>query len=500
MRLRTSRLVQLTPLALASLAACATDSLTAPAVPTGTPNAAKQVARTPAAPPAITAVAGNAQATVSWQASTNATAVGITGYRVIVYPGGRQITYASTSTSQVVTKLTNGTSYTFYVRAYNAAGYGPWSVRSAPVVPSASTTPTPAPTPTPSAGSRWVMGYYVGYQRSLYPETSVDFTYLTHVTLGAVRPTTTGGVTTDFYVDNTNGPIMARNLSSRAHAAGRKAILMIGGAGYRDGLVSATSNTYRATFVANVLKTMDNLGYDGVDLDWEPVSDADKPQIIQFLKDLRAARPSILVSFPVFWTNANFGADSWYGQLAPLVDRLNVMSYEMAGNWGGWKSWHSAALYGEGADHPSSVSSTVNAYRAAGVPAAKIGVGIGTYGSCWRGTTAPLQTLASSAGVVASDNAMSYANIVAQYYTASAYQWDATARMGYLSFPTPRGPQQCNLVSYEDPQSVAEKGAYVKSQGLGGAIVWTLGEGHLSTAAAGQQDPLVRAAYTAIAP
>jgi chitinase len=171
----------------------------------------------------------------------------------------------------------------------------------------------------------------------------------------------------------------------------------------------------------------------------------------------------------------------------------------MADNWGGWTSWHTAALYGHGGDHPSSIASTVDAYRAIGVPAAKLGFGVGAYGSCWRGPTAPLQPLAAGAAIVASDNAMSYANIMAQYYSAAAYRWDATARAGYLTFAAPSGPQQCTMVSYEDPRSVAEKAAYARAAGLGGAIVWTVGQGYMPNAAAGDRDPLLKAAFSALA-
>lgn len=493
----TRRAAHLTiPLALASMVACTSDTPTSPLRPAAEPSAARYNYGLPSAPLYVKATAGDAQATVSWQPPTSSGASTLVSYTVTAAPGGATATVAAPATTAAVTGLTNGTAYTFTVRARNSNGTGAASQPSASVTPSAPLPRTSGPSAT---GSPWVMGYYVGYQRSLYPETSVDFTYMTHIAVGAIQATPTGGVTTDFYIDNTNGPAMARTLASRAHAAGRKAILMLGGAGYHDNLASATSSTYRATFVANLLRTLDNLGYDGIDVDWEPVSTADQPQLLQFLRDLRAARPGILLTFPVNWVGSSTTVDSWYGQVASVVDRMNVMSYEMAGNWPGWVSWHSAALYGQGADHPSSVSSNAVAYRAAGVPAAKLGIGVGAYGSCWRGVTAPLQTVGSGAGVVASDNAMSYANIVGQYYTSAAYRWDTTARMGYLSFAAPTGPQQCTFVSYENPQSVAEKAAYVAGQGLGGTIVWTIGQGHLPNATAGAQDPLLKAAYTGAA-
>ncbi|AHG87655.1 glycoside hydrolase family 18 [Gemmatirosa kalamazoonensis] len=357
-----------------------------------------------------------------------------------------------------------------------------------------------APTPPPTTSSRWLTGYYVGYQRSLYPETSVDFTYMTHIVVGAALPTGTGaGLDTAFFIDNVNGPRMARNLTARAHSFGRKAIMMLGGAGWHNQLVTATNSTYRAAFVSNLVKAMNAFGFDGIDVDWEPINTADKPVVLQFLKDLRAAKPGLIITFPAGWVNTNFGADAWYAQVAPLVDQFNLMTYQMADNWGGWVSWHQGALTGHAGNHPSSIAGSASAYVSAGVPASKIGIGAGTYGSCWQGVSTMYATIDNTpASVTASDNAMSYANIMSSYYNSTAYKWDAAAQAGYLSFAVPTGPQQCTLVSYEDPRSLTAKGSYVKSQGLGGAIVWTVQQGHVPTAAAGQQDPLLQALYTSM--
>jgi chitinase len=362
--------------------------------------------------------------------------------------------------------------------------------------------PPPAAPARPTARRRrvppWVMGYYVGYQRALYPEHTVNFGHMTHVIMGAIQATPAGEVETHFWIDALNGPAVARTIAARAHQAGRKALLMLGGMGYRDPLVSASSDANRARFVANLLQTVDALGYDGIDVDWEPVLDPDKPLLLQLLRDLRAARPDLILTVPVSWVNTNFGADPWYAQLAAAVDRLNLMSYQMADNWGGWVSWHSAALFDHGGNRPSSVSGSVDAYTALGVPAAKLGVGVGAYGSCWRGVDemrAPID--GTPARVWGNDNEMSFATIRSVYYDAAAYRWDDAAKSGYLSFAAPVGPGQCTMVSYEDERSVAEKGRYVRARGLGGAIVWTVQQGHV---AQGGSDPLLEALYASSGP
>lgn len=352
--------------------------------------------------------------------------------------------------------------------------------------------------PRASAGP-WISGYYVGYQRDLYPDSLIDFSILTHIFVGAIEPTPTGGVKTDFFIDESNGPVMAMNISTRAHQIGRKAVLMLGGEGFRDPLVAATSEEHLATFVTNLLNTMDALGYDGIDVDWEPLGESDRAPMLELLTRLRLARPTIFLSVPVGWVNGNYQrVDRWWRQVANVVDQVNIMSYGMADKWDQWVSWHQGALFGEGGDHPSSVSSSVKAYTAVGIPADKIGIGIGFYGACWRGPHGMLQPLEGATGVVASDNAMSYANIMSHYYVSSAYHWDEAASAGYLAFSTPTGPEQCTLISYDDTRSISEKGAYVKREGLGGAIIWTIGQGHLAAAPEGQRDPLLSAAYNSI--
>ena len=486
-------------LALAVAIACSSPDAPAVTAPVDgmTPSAGRG-ATAPGAPTNVRATAGDAETTVTWQAPKKNGGSAITSYRVVSSPGA--VTATVSATTATVTGLTNGTAYTFTVYARNAIGESGASSPSNSVTPSGSAPPPPPPPPPPTG--RWLSGYYVGYQRALYPESQVDFSLLTHIFVGRIIPTTSGGVLKHFDIDNTNGPIMARNLSTRAHQAGRKAVLMLGGAGEHAGFVGAASSANRATFVNNLLSTMDSLGYDGIDVDWEPINSEDRAPLLALLQALRTARPNMILTIPVGWVNTNFpgSVDSWYATVAGVVDQMNLMTYDMAGPYGGWVTWHSSALLDHQSNHPSSIASSAQIYRNVGVPAAKLGIGLGFYGTCWRGATGPRQTIGSGVSLVASDNTMSYANIMTSYYDAGARRWDDLAKVPYLSFTTPKGPQQCNFISYDDEQSIAEKGAHVKANGLGGAIIWTIGQGHLPNAPAGSQDPVLKAAYNSIVP
>ncbi|AEY66539.1 S-layer homology domain-containing protein [Clostridium sp. BNL1100] len=110
----------------------------------------------PGVPQTVKAVAGNAQATVTFNAPASDGGSPITGYIVTSTPGS--ITATGNTNSIIVTGLTNGTTYTFTVKAVNAAGEGNESAPSNQVTPSAPSsgggdstgTPSTPATPTPS--------------------------------------------------------------------------------------------------------------------------------------------------------------------------------------------------------------------------------------------------------------------------------------------------------------------------------------------------------------
>jgi chitinase len=223
---------------------------------------------------------------------------------------------------------------------------------------------------------------------------------------------------------------------------------------------------------------------------------SDEPAVIDIANRIRKAKPSALLTIPIGEINVNLPVDlSNYAAIAAAYDQLNIMSYGQAGAWQGWKSWHSSALYHTDSATPTSIDSTVARYLIAGVPAAKLGIGIGFYGLCYTSpVTGPDQALNGST-VGASDGTMSYANIMTKYWSESARKWDDLARVPYLSFSSPHAPDSCTYISYDDEESIAEKGAYVKAKGLGGVIQWEINEGYLPAAPAGQRSPLLKAIH-----
>ena len=98
----------------------------------------------PTAPRNVTAVAGNGQATVSFDPPSSNGGAAVTEYTVTSTPGN--ITKVGGASPLTVTGLTNGTNYTFTVKAKNSQGYGPVSEPSNLVKPVAGVTVPGAPT------------------------------------------------------------------------------------------------------------------------------------------------------------------------------------------------------------------------------------------------------------------------------------------------------------------------------------------------------------------
>ncbi len=371
---------------------------------------------------------------------------------------------------------------------------------SAPDGDSVSESGGPDGAPASGAPGSWVMGYYAVWDEpdngGFYPLSAIDWGALTHIATAFYLPDGSGGLASGSFDAATAAQIIAA-----AHAHGKKAIASIGGSGSGPSFEGCTQANL-SKFVTQ-LESLIAMGYDGLDIDWEGGNlsvSQDRSLEQSLIEAIRAASPTILLTMTAGYENENSLDDlSFYGSVASELDRLNLMTYGMSGAWPGWESWHSSPLHwNKSSSTPTGIDSSVAHYLAAKVPASKLGVGAGFYGECYTSpVSAPGQSLGSSQ-VAASDGTMAYRNIMSSYYSQSAYHYDGAADAPYLSLATSNA-EKCTFVTYEDATSLAAKGAWIKAQGLGGVIIWTISEGYISSGASLQsQNPLLEALSTAL--
>jgi len=348
-----------------------------------------------------------------------------------------------------------------------------------------------------AGGSQWVLGYYVGYQINDYPISAIDWSALTHIAFAPLLVKADRTLDFGFSDSNGTGEADAKALAQAAHAHGVKALLMLGGAGAGVNIAAAADASHRATFVQTLLAGLATLGYDGIDLDWEDsVALADLAALGQAL---RAAKPDIVLTYPAGALNANFPTvDPQLVTLAGALDRFNVQTYypSTAYAGSGWSSWFSSPLSGMTSTTPVAIDDTLQRYAAAGIPRAKLGMGIAFYAICYTGgITGPRQaTDGTTQAIVGGDNDYPLSRFYAAGGTFAGastadMKRDTVAAEPYLSLAAAVNDPGCGAptryITYEDETSIAAKGAWSKANGYGGIIIWTLGEGYLPAGAAG---------------
>jgi chitinase len=345
----------------------------------------------------------------------------------------------------------------------------------------------------------WITAYYAGWNQNSLPPGSIDYSAVTHIIHFSIYPTQGGNV------DGTQNGITRESAAAAvgtAHAAGKKILLTCGGWGSDKSFDEATSPANRRTFVNNLVHYMQQSGYDGLDIDWEPVTSP--AQFKQFIPELRramkAANPASLL------TTAAFSFDKAVVEMKDYFDQINLMTYDMSGPWPAWISWHNSPVYDGGYRFPStgnllpSMDGRVNEYIKAGVPAAKLGIGIDFYGYVWSGGTGT-----STGGVTKPRQAWTTPPIVKSNVAYSAImdsygmypvRYDSVAQAVYISIDAPQDEDD-KFISFENEKTMFEKAAYVRQKGLGGVILYELAAGYRPGLPPGQRDPLLQAVKSA---
>ncbi|MEV6351335.1 glycoside hydrolase family 18 chitinase [Streptomyces hydrogenans] len=215
--------------------------------------------------------------------------------------------------------------------------------------------------------------------------------------------------------------------------------------------------------------------FDGIDLDWEYPNacglTCDTSGAASFKNMMQAMRAKFgannLVTAAVT-ADASAGGKidaADYAGAAPYYDWLNVMTYDFFGAWDakGPTAPHSPLTSYAGIPQAGFNSAEAIAkFKAKGVPANKLLLGIGFYGRGWTGVTqsAPGGTATGPAQGTYEQGIEDYKVLKASCPSNGTVAGTAYAHCG------------TNWWSYDTPATVNSKMSWAKNQGLGGAFFW----------------------------
>ncbi len=338
-----------------------------------------------------------------------------------------------------------------------------------------------------NAKQLWVGAYVPGWnQPRLDPKNDHLFDAITHFLHFAVFVRASDG-SLDLQTNELT-PSRMRALVGAAHGAGKQALLVVGGEGAAPGLRIASSPERLPNTLKSILSLVDRYGYDGIDVDWEPLGPQDAELYSSFIESLRKSldqtalhhrrpRLGLTTAIEVNLNNNDYMVSlvRTLHKLDEKVDRINLMTYAMANSSSLPFVWHNSALYPgvspEDGFRTPSADGAIGEFFAAGFQAGKLGIGINLYGYLWQGQgpeniSSPGKLWKLPPKVVE----LTYGKVVKEFLKNNPTRWDQQAEVPYLSIP-----QTNQFLSYENNRGIEAKLRYVQRNGLGGIIIWDIG-------------------------
>jgi chitinase len=312
-------------------------------------------------------------------------------------------------------------------------------------------------------------GYWSRYQVPAFGAEQINYNELTHINHAGV------GFNADGSLSVPDG-FLEPELLTRAHAAGVKVLLLLGG----DFNGIEASGAIR-TLVANINAFEKQYHYDGVDIDWEyPESTTDRNFLVQLMARLRNANSDYVLSVYVApWGGYGYAVK----KLMTTVDYFSIMMYDCAGPWTAHGQLNSAIFWNLADTAPyecqpgGSVEDTANIFLAM-VPAEQLNMGTPFYGYHYLNIKHEFEECPNDTTTAdgACDNmvlTVNYAPTLKKIINKNGWKttYDPVAYVPYMT----KVDGSDGYITYDDAFSTYFRTWYSDwERGMGGTFMWSL--------------------------
>ncbi|KAI0047940.1 glycoside hydrolase family 18 protein [Auriscalpium vulgare] len=318
-----------------------------------------------------------------------------------------------------------------------------------------------------------------------------------------------------------------------AHANNVKALLSIGGWGGGTNYSTIVGDaTHRSGFVKTIADLVKQYSLDGIDFDWEfpngegigcnAHSADDTANFLSFLQELRADPTGSNLFLTAAagirpWNDAKGDPSKNVTGFSTVLDYVAIMNYDIYGSFSstaGPNAPLNDSCVADKSQAAGSAVSAVNAWHTAGIPLNQLVLGVPAYGHSYSVKPAAALPKGSSGELVAFpafdnksqpmgdswDSAAPFTDVCGNTQGASGvFDYWGLVKGGWLSengtaaegishlfdecsqTPFVYNSSSGVFVSYDDAQSLAAKGSFIKTMGLRGFSMWETGGDYKDT-------------------
>ena len=251
----------------------------------------------------------------------------------------------------------------------------------------------------------------------------IDWFSYTDINLAFVQPDSNG-----CFLENDGYNYLVEN----AHSNNVRAFISIGGGAPPEYLGDLMQPTHRSKWVQEIVKLVNNYGFDGVDVDLENalINEDYGPFVKELHQSLKVSGKLMTAAL------ASWNGDKISDEILGLYDYINIMSYDETGPW-------NLKIVGQHSPYQMAVDDIHYYHEVRAVPVSKLLLGLPFYGYGF------------GPGVSAS---LRYKQILDAY--PNAYLQDSIVS------------KEGGILYYNSPDLIGKKTALAKGLELAGVMVW----------------------------